>query len=530
MSWPKPSVNDHDPMLQPDLAKVLEQHVAAGFPPDLALDLVLNELLVRAADITRASGAALALMRGEEMVCRASTGLHAPDLGIPLSMQDGLSGACVRTRMPQLCGDTEADPRVDPATARRLGVRSMLIVPVFAEEADESVVRAEGGPEAGGRNLDGVLEILSPVPNAFAESAQELLEEFARESASIRRAADKLRERVPESAFASLAEFGLKAGPEPEVAIPAEAKPGVPHHQLAEVAAVGPDDAIPPSAPIALPAARSTLRVPLARQPYEMWTLVMGTLVIAAAIGVSFLIGSRVGWLGSPQPAVGIAPELPSSAATAATTRDANSAGRRGHDFQAKTGTKSGSKSASGAAAVASPDELVVYDKGKVIFRIKPTPAKPDADLTASAPSGAATTGAVSAGPANRTASNGSATGDHSAAQVKSPIVRASSSTRIAAPRTVWLAPSQAESRLLSRVEPEYPADALAARRAGDVVLEVHVAEDGTVSSVRALSGDPLLAPAAADAVRNWRYQPYRSHEQPSPFQTDVTLTFSLPN
>jgi outer membrane biosynthesis protein TonB len=44
------------------------------------------------------------------------------------------------------------------------------------------------------------------------------------------------------------------------------------------------------------------------------------------------------------------------------------------------------------------------------------------------------------------------------------------------------------------------------------------------------MSGDPLLASAATQAVRSWRYQPYRLHEQASPFQTDVTLTFSLPN
>jgi outer membrane biosynthesis protein TonB len=44
------------------------------------------------------------------------------------------------------------------------------------------------------------------------------------------------------------------------------------------------------------------------------------------------------------------------------------------------------------------------------------------------------------------------------------------------------------------------------------------------------LSGDPILAGAATEAVRNWRYQPYRQHDRPAQFQTDVTLSFSLPN
>src|SRR5580698_6344702 len=114
-----------------DPTGVLEQHLRAGFPPDLALDLVLNELVVRAAEATRATAAALALVRGDQMVCRAATGHLAPDLGVPLNTRDGLSGACLQTRQPQLSVDTEFDPRIDPAVSRRLGIRSILIVPVF---------------------------------------------------------------------------------------------------------------------------------------------------------------------------------------------------------------------------------------------------------------------------------------------------------------------------------------------------------------------------------------------------------------
>src|SRR5271157_864380 len=138
-----------------DLTRTLEQHLLAGFPPDLALDLVLNELVVRAADATGASSAALALVRGEEMVCRAATGPQAPDLGVPLNTRDGLSGACLQTRQPQLSIDTESDPRVDPAISRRLGIRSILIVPVFD--------RNDNNPQ-----FTGVLEVFSPSPAAFS--------------------------------------------------------------------------------------------------------------------------------------------------------------------------------------------------------------------------------------------------------------------------------------------------------------------------------------------------------------------------
>jgi len=454
-----------------DLARILEQHVQAGFPQDLALDLVLNELVVRAADATHASAAALALIRGDEMVCRAATGLHAPDLGIPLNTRDGLSGACVRTRTPQISGDAESDPRVDPAISRRLGVRSMLMVPVF-DALDDAELSSGVQPA-----LAGVLEVLSPLPDAFDDSSQSVLEGFARECSRVRRAAAEMPERPPAPAFL-----------------------------------VHDADILPPDAELSLRAAAPLAASPDAvrparlHQPYESWALVLGTLVILAAAGFSFLIGSRIGWLGSPPAAEGgPAPSLSAPSKSPAPARSVES-----------QKTKPAVKPAA-ATPPPSTDELVIYEKGKVIFRMKPAPGK--GGEKAGTPDGNGETAPASPNTAGDTAT-----------RAASVVVPASSSARIASPHPVWLAPAQAESRLLHRVEPEYPADALAAHRSGTVTLEVHVGEDGSVSSVRPLSGDPLLAAAAVQAVRGWRYQPYRPNEQASPFQTDVTLKFSLPN
>jgi TonB family protein len=170
---------------------------------------------------------------------------------------------------------------------------------------------------------------------------------------------------------------------------------------------------------------------------------------------------------------------------------------------------------AKSTAADSAEGELVVYEKGKVIFRLKSPPTKPD--------------------QAQRHQAEPDST-----QQANDSIVKASSTTKIApseiattkiaTSKSVWLSPEKAETRLLSRTEPQYPAEGLAAHRAGNVVLKVQVAEDGSVSSTRTLRGDPLLAAAAAEAVRNWRYQPYRLHGHPAQFQTDVTLTFALPN
>ena len=59
--------------------------------------------------------------------------------------------------------------------------------------------------------------------------------------------------------------------------------------------------------------------------------------------------------------------------------------------------------------------------------------------------------------------------------------------------------------------------------------MEVFVGTDGSVTSVRTISGDPLLAGAAETAVRAWRYQPYVLRGEKIGFLTDVTLRFSLP-
>ncbi len=213
LSRSAPGANDRPLPPLPDLALILEQHVVAGFPPDLALDLALNELVVRAADATHATAAALALRRGDRMVCRAATGLHAPDLGVPLDTRDGLSGACVRTRAAQLSSDTEADAVVDPAISRRLGIRSMLVVPVFDHEAGAGNQKPP---------LIGVLEVFSPFPNTFTQQAQVLLADFADECARICHVASNLKV-LPRAEMTPLGEEPVPSGME-NTELEAEAK------------------------------------------------------------------------------------------------------------------------------------------------------------------------------------------------------------------------------------------------------------------------------------------------------------------
>jgi TonB family protein len=468
-SGDNPRKDDSSP---PDSTRTLEQHLLAGFPPDLALDLVLNEVVVRAVEATHAVAGALALMRDGQMVCRAATGQRAPDLGIPLNVRDGLSGACLETRQPQLSVDTEFDPRIDPAVSRRLGIRSILIVPVLEGSAKNA-------------QFAGVLEVFSLSPAAFKHNDQVLLEGFAAECARIRQAAVELSQRKPAT-----------AKPLPEL--------------------LPPDAAIPAVVAASLPRAL--------RPRYEAWSLALGGLAILATVAVSFLIGTRIGWLRYSSRAQGAQP----IAAEPGTAEKTNSspgkmvAGSPPESGSEKTSVRAPKQAHSTPATEHTSDELVVYEKGKVIFRMRPAPARANSAKASPTPARPSVAGPL---------------GSDSTPDSKA-IVQASSTTKIttnittkiASPASVWLAPAEAENLLRSRTEPLYPAEALAGHRTGNVVLEVEVAADGTVSSVRTLSGDPLLATAAAEAVRNWRYQPYRRHDRPAQFQTDVTLTFNLPN
>jgi len=481
-----PSFHRPPPLVPSDLHHDLEQHVAAGFPADLALDLVLNELVVRAASVTGASGAAVALVRDDQMPVRAATGTHAPDLGVPLSMRDGLSGACVRTRSPQLSSDAGSDPRIEPAISRTLGIRSLLIVPVLD---DGSVLPSHA-------EFLGVLEVLSSVPNAFSDSSKHLLAEFARECALLCRTATELQDRGPmgEPREVESSEVGSLEG-ESTGTEATGADPELPEGELFRSFELAEGDFPNPASPM--------------RQPYQAWTLLLTSLVILAAIALSFMVGSRVGWIR----AVATAPPTPVppvSTPVAATVNAPVAAPEEPPPLPRKKKVTPRPQEDASNAPMSPSDQLVVYEKGKVVYRMKAQPLKSEGDSAQANPMPQPT-------PADRTPN-----------PVASSVVPASSKQRLS--DRVWLAPDQAATLLVNRVEPEYPQEALAAHRSGRVVLEVNVAEDGSVSSVRPLVGDPTLAAAAAQAVRSWRYQPLRSHEQPSPFQTDVSFTFSFPN
>jgi TonB family protein len=84
-----------------------------------------------------------------------------------------------------------------------------------------------------------------------------------------------------------------------------------------------------------------------------------------------------------------------------------------------------------------------------------------------------------------------------------------------------------AGGNLRHRVQPIYPPEARRVRLEGNVVLEATVTVQGQVEDLKLISGNPLLAQAAMDAVRKWRYSPYLLNGKPIPKQTRITIIFT---
>jgi GAF domain-containing protein len=102
--------------------------------------------------LTRADGAALALSRQGRLLCHAHAGSSAPDLGVELELNRGISGLCARTGVSWRCDSWDSDPHVDRNRCRELGSQSILAAPVSHLNS-----------------VLGVLEVFSSQRNAFTD-------------------------------------------------------------------------------------------------------------------------------------------------------------------------------------------------------------------------------------------------------------------------------------------------------------------------------------------------------------------------
>jgi protein TonB len=469
--------------------------VSAETSAELALEVVLNEIVQQACLATGATGAAVLFERNGEMVCRATCGTNAPELGTRLESESGLTAECVRTQQVQNCDDAQADPRANVEASHQLRTRSVMVFPLLRSG-----------------NIAGVLEVFSSRPAAFAERDERTLAALAKRILkNVERTADSL----------SLA--AVQNSPAPRI-LPIPGTESVDSRAESETSLnEDKEDVVSPEA-----------HEPRPKGGRDAVVFALGVAVVVCTV----LFGTLVGWrLGAFRSRASRGQVAKSASGTDLTKRNSAGGGAvRSTEAtaDAKAGTnpapaplssapgnspatpaggkknvipRSRTSAANGSADSFPPEgSLLVYENGKEVFRMPPTPGQEE-------PARGATS-------ANGSEVNGSqATGNE---------VRRASSVEPAG--VLELSPEVAEGNLLYRVEPEYPEEARRRQMQGSVVLDVRMGRDGAVQAVNLVSGQGLLADAAIAAVKQWRFKPRMVKGQPAEMQTKVILNFRLPH
>jgi len=395
---------------KPDAAAIfsmLREAVASG---RFEIDMILGAIAEAAQTLTAATGAAVAMRREGVMICRGRSGMTAPSLGAQLSINTGLSGDCLRTGKTLRCDDTEKDYRADPDACRRMGLRSIVAVPLNGQ-----------------RGSIGILEVFSNRPSAFSDEHVEILDRLA----GMAEAAGS-REARTES-------------------------PSARHADLRSVQSV--DEVL-------FGKAITVDRGTVSRPSQKFWEAVAVLAVLLAGV---------VAWRIWPQAAPG-----------------RSSAGAD----DLSVGTLLSWKS-SAARPHTSKNHKKLTTKANANDSV-PAPLHSDTEK----PGGGMAT-------PNVLVSSRIDVGQATAAAAQSQVTS-----------------SAVGGTLLRKVQPVYPAQAIAQHLEGSVVLQATVAADGKVQEVTVLRGDPLLARAATDAVRQWQYEPFRADGKPIQKQTEITIDF----
>jgi TonB family protein len=304
------------------VAQTLAGHGGGALSVNLALDLVLNDVVEQARNATGATGAAIALFRDGELACRATSGENAPDLGVRVDARSGLAGACVLTGEMQQCQDTETDPRVNAETCRLLGVRSMLMAPLVD-----------------GQRLIGVIQVFSAWPNAFGKREISALQVLAGRIAESNRQAE-----------AGLPVPVQNSKPQAEVE-EIQAKPIEIESTQIEPAEANETEKL--SAGEAEP-----------RTGIDVWGIVLVLLVVAAAV----TLGLVIGWRRAAEFTKNAAHVKTSASVNASPTAETVPVTSQNAAAESSA-TTTGAAKAPAARAIPPAGGLIVTQNGKIIYR-----------------------------------------------------------------------------------------------------------------------------------------------------------------
>jgi protein TonB len=95
-------------------------------------------------------------------------------------------------------------------------------------------------------------------------------------------------------------------------------------------------------------------------------------------------------------------------------------------------------------------------------------------------------------------------------------------------PQRIRVSQGVTQGMIIRKIQPAYPPLARQARIQGPVVLQAEIGKDGSIQNLRLLSGHPMLAPAAIEAIKQWKYKPYILNGEPVEVETTITFNFTL--
>ncbi|HZY65849.1 MAG TPA: PAS domain S-box protein [Rubrobacteraceae bacterium] len=141
-------------------AIISTQHAIVMAEPDQRS--VMKLIVERSRELTKADGAVVEMLEGEELLYHTASGKAREHVGLRLNLSSSISGECVRRKEILRSDDTEQDPRVDQAATRQTKARSLVVVPLYHRQA-----------------IVGVLKVFSTEPHAFSNRDVDTLQLMA---------------------------------------------------------------------------------------------------------------------------------------------------------------------------------------------------------------------------------------------------------------------------------------------------------------------------------------------------------------
>lgn len=466
-------------------------------------DAVLRKIAEAALSATGADGAALAMRRDGEVICVARAGEMAPPLEARLSDSSGISGACFHEGEALRCDDTATDSRVDAEACRSLGLRSLAVAAVH-----------QGG------SIVGILEVFSENPSTFTDRHLEVLRQLAelviveQETEPADQELAMVSTSPPEIAFETPQPRLLHAKAAEELPVPAA--------QVSVVQEVAPAPTV--SAVTPLPADVNISAYMAAHEKAKTQGPVRIPNIVLVGLAV-ITVSSFVGWylqhrkwseavptatLQTAAP-IGTAGALSPNPSTASATAGlAESGSKPSAEVSPPTDSSVGKgKNANGTVTNAASKDRIARNKVSSTKAEHVVPP-PSADVDEEA----------DRAPALPTSSGTAKPSETFNALLNTPTALPS--------RAPPISQGVEGGELETQVSAIYPPQARAAGQHGTVVLELLVAPNGSVKDVKVVSGPPMLRQAAMDAVRRWKYSPFRLNGKPISAQTQVQVDFKL--